>query len=147
MTWKRFNRLRRKPHIAPPTSEGAVAFYLLVAWLCIVAIIWLAIRHAAAQHNHDSGHHEYLNWASRKVANCCNNRDCGSLTDDDIRNGAEGQEIKIAGEWCPVRHEHYLVRGRSPDLSVPHACIGTGPAWIDRPPCERLLCFVDRGGA
>jgi hypothetical protein len=109
VTWRRFKRLRRKPSVILPTSEGVVTVYLTIVALVIILIMWAAIRNAAAQVEHVLGHNEYQNWSSRKTA-------------------------------------YYVVRGRSPDLSSAHACVGSGPQWTQRPPCERLLCFVDRGG-
>jgi len=146
VTWRRFKRLRRKPSVILPTSEGVVTVYLTIVALVIILIMWAAIRNAAAQVEHVLGHNEYQNWSSRKTAYCCNNFDCGRLEDDHIRDGSDGSEVRIGGEWCPVRPEHYVVRGRSPDLSSAHACVGSGPQWTQRTPCERLLCFVDRGG-
>ena len=96
-----------------------------------------------AQHNHSAGHDEYKNWSSRKVENCCSDRDCGALSDDEIRETATGTEIRIGGEWCPVLPEHRLIRGKSPDWSSPHACIN--PAEYT-PACGRLLCFTPKGG-
>ena len=96
---------------------------------------------ALAQHNHELGHSEYQNWSSQKVSNCCSSQDCSGVDDSAIRQTANGTEIKIDGEWCPVLREHYLTRGKSPDWSVNHACIrqtGSG--------CDRLLCFTPKGG-
>jgi len=106
----------------------------------------LFVSSAAAQHNHASGHNEYQNWASQKILNCCNNDDCGSLTDSEVRETPAGAEVQIAGEWCPVLREHYLTRGKSPDWSVPHACVGKSSYYRSLPPCQRLLCFSGRGG-
>jgi hypothetical protein len=96
---------------------------------------------ASAQHNHADGHHDYMTWASKKTGNCCNNQDCGALSEGEWRETAEGTEVKILGEWCPVRQEHFLIRGKSPDWTKPHACINKNTSLISHP-CHRLLCFA-----
>ncbi len=101
---------------------------------------------ALAQHNHERGHADYQSWASGRTGNCCNNQDCGTLNDDEVREGPGGTEIKIDGEWCPVLREHYIVRGKSPDWNVAHACVGHSNYYLSLPPCERLLCFSGKGG-
>lgn len=109
-----------------------------------VAVLWAAfLIPAQAQHNHAQGHGEYQNWSSRKTANCCNDRDCGILSDHEIRETPTGTEVLIGGEWCPVLPEHRLIRGKSPDWSWAHACIN--PAEYV-PACGRLLCFTPKGG-
>lgn len=104
-----------------------------------------------AQHNHAAGHNDYQGWASEVTANCCNNQDCGSLHDEDVRESVAGTEIRIEGQWCPVLPKHYIKRGRSPDWNKSHACIR--PKYVDddgtpmdEPPCGRLLCFGGKGG-
>jgi hypothetical protein len=101
---------------------------------------------ASAQDNHARGHADYMYWSSGKVAYCCNNVDCGSLSDDTHRQTADGPQVLIDGEWCRVEPQHYLVRGHSPDWAVAHACVGRTEYWRSRPPCERLLCYVGKGG-
>ena len=79
---------------------------------------------ALGQHNHDAGHSDYIDWRSQRAPqSCCNDHDCGSLKDDDVRQTATGPEVKVGGDWCPVLPEHYLTRGKSPGWSVAHACI------------------------
>lgn len=107
----------------------------------IAAIFAAFFVPAGAQHNHGAGHSEYMGWASRKVANCCDDRDCGMLSENEIRETKTGTEILIGGEWCPVLPEHWLTKGKSPDSSVAHACIN--PAEYT-PACSRLLCFVPK---
>jgi hypothetical protein len=99
---------------------------------------------AVAQHNHGEGHHDYLTWSSTKTDNCCNNQDCGELKDDEWRETNTGIEIKIAEQWCPVRQEHFIIRGKSPDWSKAHACIQADVNFSTgrKSPCERLLCFA-----
>jgi hypothetical protein len=66
-------------------------FYFLTAFLFLVFFQTGAI----AQHNHDEGHLEYSQWQSQRTMNCSNSDDCGFLKDDEWRQGAEGDEIKI----------------------------------------------------
>lgn len=109
---------------------------------------------ALAQHNHSHGHGDYKSWASGKTENCCDDRDCGSLKDDEWRESAAGTEVKIEGQWCPVQREHWLKRGKSPDWNKAHACIVPRRPLCDedgchddtRSPCDLLLCFSGKGG-
>ncbi len=112
-----------------------VSAALVAVFLCAVA--------ARAQHNHGAGHSEYQGWSSGKVGNCCDDRDCGALKEDELRETATGLQVRIDGQWCPVLRQHYLTRGKSPDWSVAHACVSPAP-YAD--PCERLLCFTPAGG-
>lgn len=114
--------------------------------ITLAALLLCLTGGAQAQHNHGHGHHEYQNWSSGKVANCCNRDDCGGLQSTELRETATGPQVLIAGEWCPVLREHYLTRGKSPDWSVAHVCVGKNPYWLSKPPCERLLCFLSAGG-
>jgi hypothetical protein len=114
----------------------------LLIWAAIMAAFLLP---AKAQHNHDYGHNSYQGWASQITPNCCDNRDCGSLKPEEHRETATGPEILIDGEWCPVPRAAFLTKGRSPDWSVPHACIRIKhPA--STPGCDRLLCYSPAGG-
>jgi hypothetical protein len=47
---------------------------------------------APAQHNHDEGHPDYKEWASGRTWNCCNEKDCGDLNDDEVRETPTGTE-------------------------------------------------------
>lgn len=114
-----------------------------LAWVLGAIVFALAIAQSRAQHNHAAGHGDYLNWSSRKVQNCCDNRDCGALTDDEVQETPNGTQVRIAGEWCPVLGMHYLTRGKSPDWNVAHACVSQNTY---AQPCERLLCFTGKGG-
>lgn len=107
--------------------------------LRLLSILFLLCAPAFAQHNHERYHSDYENWSSRKTANCCNNQDCGSLSDNEVRQDANGTSVLIAGQWCPVLPIHLLTRGKSPDWTAGHACVRKNP---DVPPCERLLCFI-----
>lgn len=109
----------------------------------IIALLILFPLSASAQHNHAQGHSEYQNWSSRKTGNCCNDQDCGSIRDSDVRQNSTGAEVKIDGEWCPVQAQHYLTRGKSPDWAVNHACVSKNTSLS---PCDRLLCFSAKGG-
>jgi hypothetical protein len=108
----------------------------------LIAIAMLLVGTADAQHNHGAGHGEYHDWRSRKAPHsCCNEQDCGAMTDAEVRETETGTQVLVSGEWCPILPEHKLTRGRSPDWSVNHACIrphGHG--------CDRVLCFIPRGG-
>jgi hypothetical protein len=99
---------------------------------------------ASAQHHHAGGHDAYRTWASQKTDNCCNKQDCGALRDDEWRETVAGPEVRISGQWCPVRTEHFLVSGKSPDWSRAHACIQPDVKYSTgrKTPCERLLCFA-----
>ncbi len=118
--------------------------FAVLAGLSILAVSSCGtLTPVMAQHNHDRYHVDYQSWSASKVANCCSNQDCGELKDEDVRQTATGTEIKIAGEWCPVRPEHFIIRGKSPDWNIAHACVSQSEAM---PPCERLLCFTGKGG-
>jgi hypothetical protein len=93
-----------------------------------------------AQHGHEDGHLDYENWSSKKTANCCNNEDCGYLASDEWRQNIQGDEVKIQNQWCPVKPEHYITKGKSPDWTKAHACIAKGGSYANV--CDRLLCFA-----
>jgi hypothetical protein len=80
---------------------------------------------------------------SRKASDCCNNMDCGALKDHEWRETSEGTQIKISEQWCQVRPEHYIIRGKSPDWSKARACVQPDVKYSTgrKTPCERLLCF------
>lgn len=119
--------------------------HIVLGMRLIAAVLVAAFSFPAlAQHSHDAGHGDYKDWASQRANSCCSDRDCGSLKDSEVRNTATGTQVLISGQWCPVLREHYLIRGKSPDWSVPHACIRPWSNTDD--PCERLLCFSGPGG-
>jgi hypothetical protein len=112
--------------------------------LLVVPLFLLSATVSVAQHNHAQGHNDYAAWASKKAGNCCNNTDCGELRDDEWRETAEGLEVRISGQWCPVLPEHFIIRGKSPDWSKAHVCIQPDVNYSTgrKTPCERLLCFT-----
>jgi hypothetical protein len=113
--------------------------------IVLAAIMAAFLLPVHAQHNHDAGHDEYADWSSRKVSNCCNRMDCGSVDDTEIKETETGPFVLILGEWCPVLREHYLTRGRSPDWGVAHMCVTKGQYFTGKT-CDRLLCFTPKGG-
>ena len=128
---------------------------MLVHYAAIIAaLIFFATNARAQQHDHAQYHNVYQGWASKLTSYCCNNQDCGIVDDEAVEDTPSGTLIYIDGEWCPVKQEHRVIVGRSPDWTHAHACIqpnlqnysnmdGTvGP----KPPCERLLCFMGKPG-
>lgn len=109
--------------------------------VAIILFLVFVIGDAWGQEDHAAGHGEYLQWSSKKAANCCNNQDCRGLSAAELRESASGPEILIDGQWCPVMREHYLTRGKSPDWNVSHACIRVAGEG-----CDRLLCYTGPGG-
>lgn len=109
----------------------------------IVASYFAFLAQVSGQHNHAQGHSDYMQWQSPKTSNCCSNQDCGSLSGLDVRETAQGTQVQIDGEWCPVLSIHRIIRGKSPDWSVAHACVSKNP---ELKTCDKLLCFVGRGG-
>jgi hypothetical protein len=114
-----------------------------------IAALWAAFLLAApvfAQHNHSDHHDVYRTWKSpRAPQSCCNEQDCSGIDDSEVRQTAAGTQVRIDGEWCPVLSMHYLIpgSGKSPDWAVNHACVRKYSAAS---PCERLLCFMPKGG-
>jgi hypothetical protein len=113
----------------------------LLRTLGLLIFLTSSLSPAAGQHNHGSGHHDYMTWASKKTGNCCDNQDCGSLSKDEWRETAEGTEVKILGAWCPVLQEHFIIRGKSPDWTKAHACVNKNMS-LSMTVCQRLLCFA-----
>jgi hypothetical protein len=114
--------------------------------LRLLLFVLLCTFPAAAQHQHAQGHGEYQDWASQKTGNCCNNDDCGTLDDPEVRETTTGTEIAIDGQWCPVTPQHYIIKGKSPDWTKAHACVQKKSAYSSPNPCERLLCYSGPGG-
>jgi hypothetical protein len=112
----------------------------------IAAILGGFLLPALAQHNHSDGHDVYRTWKSpRAPQSCCNEQDCSGIDDSEVRQTATGTQVRIDGEWCPVLSIHYLIpgSGKSPDWAVNHACVRK---YSSASPCERLLCFMPKGG-
>jgi len=114
--------------------------------LVLFAIVVMFPLTVVAQHNHSEGHPDYSTWESKKTSNCCSDQDCGDLNEDEIRETPTGTEVIVKGGWCPVKPEHYLIKGKSPDWNKPHACINNSPNASYANDCDRLLCFVPKGG-
>jgi hypothetical protein len=108
-------------------------------YVLLAAVIVLFASYSHAEHAHDEGHDDYSGWSSKKTANCCNSNDCGYLKEDEWRETPQATEVKILGKWCPVKPEHYITKGKSPDRTKAHACVTQGGYYQDN--CERLLCF------
>jgi len=118
---------------------------IAVGAFVVPAILFLMVNPAGAQHNHSAGHGFYQEWVNGKGRGCCNDRDCGSLRDEDERTNNGKLEVRIEGQWCPVLSWHYLKKGNAPDWQTAHVCvdktvIGDGEPDT-RGPCERLLCY------
>ncbi len=101
------------------------------------------------QHNHSEGHPDYLNWASGRTSNCCNEKDCGDLDESEVRETPTGTEVLVhvqgqKEKWCPVLKEHFITKGKSPDWSKPHACIIQSGWVLDE--CQRFVCYAGKGG-
>ena len=112
-----------------------------------VAIGCIIFTPASAQDNHAIGHDEYLGWSSGKVQDCCrgikSGGDCGTLAAEQYRQTATGTEIMIDTTWCPVKPEHFVLRGTSPNGGLIHACISR---QISIDPCDRLRCYMGKAG-
>ena len=98
-----------------------------------------------AQEHHQRHHAFYQNWVNQQDRGCCNNQDCGELRDEDERNTGNGIEVRVQGEWCPVKAFHYLKRGNAPDWSTSHVCIMKYRA-ANTTACDRLLCYQPKPG-
>lgn len=113
---------------------------------CIfLGVVILLVIPVFAQDRHMLGHGDYLDWASGKTLNCCNNEDCHYLKKGEYRETQEGTELKVRGKWCPVKQEHFVIKGKSPDWSRLHACINENTSMYPDD-CERILCFMRDSG-
>jgi hypothetical protein len=56
-----------------------------------------------------------------------------------------GEPIVEAGHHAehPVKPEHYIIKGKSPDWNKAHACINHKSFYTN--PCDALLCFTGKG--
>lgn len=111
------------------------------------SVILLALGTAAqAQTNHAQHHPSYQNWTNQNDRGCCNNLDCGALAESNERVTAAGAtEVRIDGEWCPVKPHHYLKKGNAPDWSTSHVCVTQ--AYSGPSVCDRLLCYQPKPGS
>jgi hypothetical protein len=114
----------------------------------VLVLLWLyAMSYAQAQEHHERHHANYNNWVNKADRGCCNNQDCGELSEQNERATAAGTiEVKIEGEWCPVLPQHYLKRGNAPDWSTSHVCVAKSYETIKPSVCARLLCYQPRPG-
>lgn len=140
-----FNNPAPPPWRWTDTFLVALGSAIAVSAFVVLAILFLLVHPAGAQHNHSAGHGFYQEWVNGKGRGCCNDRDCGSLADKDQRTDNGRLEVRIEGQWCPVQSWHYLKKGNAPNWETAHVCvdridIGDGEADT-RGPCERLLCY------
>lgn len=111
----------------------------------------LYVTPAMAQTNHALHHDVYQNWVNQRDKGCCNDQDCGELSDENERPSPRGRgiEVRIEGEWCPVETWHYLKRGNAPNWTTSHVCVlkrYNGFTQNNTPACERLLCYQPKPG-
>jgi hypothetical protein len=125
-------------------------YHAIVYAIGIAFSVALALypKPAPAQHNHSEGHPDYQEWASGKTTNCCNDEDFGDLNEDEVRETPMGTEVFVHArarepQWCPVKPEHYIIKGKSPDWGKSHACINHKSFYTN--PCDALLCFTGKG--
>ena len=50
--------------------------------------------------------------------------------------------MKIAGEWCPMKAEHYISKGKSRDWTKTRAWVAKGAGDMYSNPRDRLLRFA-----
>ena len=141
---RRLRLPRRRPQ-GPSHPDSRAALYRTVLSLCAL-LFGVVADPAFAQHDHARGHNEYQNWASKKTGNCCDDKDCGILNDDQVRETTTGPEVKVRGKWCRVLPEHFIIKGKSPDWNKPHACINYDFRTTYADDCDRLLCYSGKGG-
>jgi len=127
-----------------PKANAVLCTFVLVMTLSFMPAARAQDHSPEHAQSHAQGHDEYVNWASERTDNCCNNQDCGALRSDQWRETPKGTEILIRGQWCPVKKEHFIRRGKSPDWNVAHACV-LGDNHTPANLCDRLLCFSGRG--
>jgi hypothetical protein len=102
---------------------------------------------AQAQHDHAAGHSFYQSWVNKVDRSCCNNEDCRTLREADERTTATGGiEVRVLGQWCPIKPHHYLKSGNAPDWSTSHVCVLKAAPWQIIPACDRLLCYQPKPG-
>ena len=115
-------------------------------WGIFLVLVVLAISFPCCALAHDT----YSNWKSRGGTACCNNHDCEAIADARVRT-MDGHfevylEVSNTAAWCPVKPEHYLETGNTPNWSTAHVCVQkthVNGVRIAQPgaPCSHLLCF------
>jgi len=114
-----------------------------ILWFVVWIATWQALMLTAA-----GTHGDYTNWASQKTDNCCNEQDCHELVDDEWREGPEGPEVYLRGEYCRIKAEHFIVTGKSPNAEHAHVCVRpnedgmSGAVNGESANCRRVICFV-----
>lgn len=127
-----------------PVTEWLIAFAAICAISVCAMLAFMIVAHA--QDHHRRHHAHYQNWVNKADKGCCNDQDCGELTDDNERTSRGMREVRIEGEWCPVLAQHYLKTGNVPDASVAHVCVLKQAPVDPKPVCERLLCYQPKPG-
>jgi hypothetical protein len=122
--------------------RAPLAMLLLVLLPASCGILWPL----QAQHHHGAGHEFYQNWINGKDQGCCNNQDCGKLADEDEREVGGQVQVRVKGEWCPVKPHHYLKKGNAPNWQTAHVCVlrplvGEDGEKDFRSPCDRFVCY------
>jgi hypothetical protein len=134
---------------ADPDQAGLEVIRALGILLFFAILLWLySMANAEAQEHHERHHAYYQNWVNRNDLGCCDNRDCGELSDDDERTTNGKLEVRILGRWCEVKPWHYLKRGNAPNAASSHLCVQkfySRDQNIDDP-CDRLLCYQPKPG-
>jgi hypothetical protein len=115
-------------------------------YVLTVLLLCLPAYPGMAQHNHHLHHNVYQNWVNHDNKGCCNNQDCGELADTDERMNGAGVEVRVEGEWCPVRPHMYLKMGNAPNWSTSHVCVLNKSSINTGGPCERLICYQPKPG-
>lgn len=124
----------------------ACAALALLALLALVAVA----PGAGAQKNHDLYHITYKEWMNQNGHGCCNDRDCGELAERDERETNGAIEVRIEGQWCPIKPWMYLKKGNAPNWSMSHVCVVKAYYGDDDgqplPVCDRLKCYQPKPG-
>lgn len=94
--------------------------------LFLIAWVWAAPAYA---------HDFYADWKTVQGHSCCNRHDCRPWPQTALRQGSQGLEANIEGQWMSIPPE--AIRPyQAPDMGH-HLChIG-----------KRIVCFVYGGGA
>jgi hypothetical protein len=127
---------------------NVIVYAIGIAFSIAIALYPKPAPAQSVHERHAQGHDEYLNWSSERTEYCCNSDDCHFLNDDEVRETPVGKEVLVHARtheptWCPVKPEHYIIKGKSPDWNKSHACVNTKSTYSD--PCAALLCFAGKG--